>query len=268
MQEILYYTEHSPDTTNGVSKSLPVVVLLHGLFGSSDNLTVIRKHLQDNFRVINIDLPDHGKSPRSVRFSFEDYAKQVIYALHSLAIDHASIVGHSLGGKIAMWIAYLQPELVEKLIILDIAPIAYEPRHKSVIKALQSVDLATITARKDADSVLAVYLKDAGTRAFLLKSLYEEDGHWQWRFNLSLLIRDYCVLSEWPLVDKTVYSEDTLFIKGDESDYILAEHQATIIKQFPKAKAKIVQAGHWLHAQKPQIVNSLITKHLLSSLNQ
>jgi esterase len=264
MLEALHYTDHSNETPNGISKALPVVVLLHGLFGNSDNLSVIRKHLQDNYRVINIDLPDHGRSSHSSGFSFEDYAKRVIYTLETLNINRASIVGHSLGGKIAMWIAYLHAELIEHLIILDIAPIAYEPRHESVLKGLQSVDLTSIKTRKDADAAMAKYIQDSGTRAFLLKSLYEEAGQWQWRFNLALLARDYNLLSEWPLVDTPVFSKDTLFIKGDQSDYILPEHQVIIMRQFPKAKAKVVPAAHWLHAEKPQIVNSLITKHLLT----
>ena len=104
MLETLHHTEHSTGTTNGLGKALPVVVLLHGLFGSSDNLSVVRKHLQNNFRVINIDLPDHGKSPRSLRFSFEDYAKQVIDTLQTLEINHTSIIGHSLGGHNAMFV--------------------------------------------------------------------------------------------------------------------------------------------------------------------
>lgn len=263
MLELLHYTDHSADTPSGIRETLPVVVLLHGLFGSSDNLTVIRKHLEDNFRVINFDLPDHGRSTHSSGFNFEEYANRVIHTLQTLNINHASIIGHSLGGKIAMWIAYLQAELIEHLIILDIAPIAYEPRHERVLKGLQSVDLTSIKTRKEADSAMAEYILDSGTRAFLLKSLYEKDGQWQWRFNLALLTRDYHLLSEWPLFDTTVFKRDTLFIKGDKSDYILPEHQAIIMRQFPKAKAKVVPAGHWLHAEKPQIVNSLITKHLL-----
>lgn len=262
MLDTLYYTEHVPKATTTVNEPFPVVVLLHGLFGSSDNLSVIRRHLEQNYRVINIDLPDHGKSPRSVEFSFNDYAEKVILTLHNLDISNASIVGHSLGGKIAMWIAYLQPQLVERLIILDIAPVPYEPRHQSVLKGLKAVPLETLKSRKDADSILSTVIEDAGTRAFLLKSLYEDSGSWHWRFNLELLARDYNILSDWPLIGQMIYSKETLFIKGEESDYILNDHQTIIVKQFPKAKAKLVQAGHWLHAQKPQIVNSLITKHL------
>jgi esterase len=262
MLDTLYYTEHLPQESTTANEPFPVVVLLHGLFGSSDNLSVIRRHLEQNYRVINIDLPDHGKSSRSVDFSFNNYAEKVILTLHMLDISTASIVGHSLGGKIAMWIAYLQPQLVEKLIILDIAPVQYEPRHQSVLKGLKAVPLETLKSRKDAESIMSNFIEDTGTRAFLLKSLYENSGKWHWRFNLELLARDYNLLSDWPLHEQKIYLKEMLFIKGEESDYILSEHQAIIMKQFPKAKAKLVKAGHWLHAQKPQIVNSLITKHL------
>lgn len=262
MIETLFYTEHLPKNAIKDVTQRPIVVLLHGLFGSSDNLSVIRRHLEQEYRVINIDLPDHGKSPRTSEFSFDGYAKQVIATLQSINITSTNLVAHSLGGKIAMWIAHLQPQLVKKLIILDMAPIAYEPRHQSVLKGLASVSLKTISSRKTAETKMSEHIEDAGTRAFLLKSLYEENGQWDWRFNLKLLTRDYNLLSDWPLVNEQVYTGPTLFMKGEESDYILPKHQTVIIKQFPKAKAKLVKAGHWLHAQKPQIVNSLITKNL------
>lgn len=262
MTDTLFYTEHCPETSTTGNTHYPVVVLLHGLFGSSDNLSVIRRHLALEFRVINIDLPDHGKSPHSVVFSFNDYANQVIATLHKLQINSASFVGHSLGGKIAMWIAHLQAPLIDKLIILDIAPVSYEPSHQSVLEGLAAIPLESIKSRKEAETTMSGFIKDAGTSAFLLKSLYENSGIWHWRFNLNLLARDYHLLSDWPLSDGSVYAKEILFIKGEDSDYILPEHQGIIMAQFPKAKAKLVKAGHWLHAQKPQIVNSLITKHL------
>jgi len=265
MKEDLYFTDHLPKTSTARLKTPAVVVLLHGLFGSSDNLSVIRRHLEQDYRVINIDLPDHGKSARSDKFSFDNYANKVYTTLQNLDIHVASIVGHSLGGKVAMWLAHLQPQLVHKLIILDIAPIAYEPRHQSVLEGLNAVSLTSIKSRKDAELGLSEFISDAGTRAFLLKGLFEESEQWQWRFNLRLLTRDYTLLSDWPDINESVYEGETLFIKGEKSNYILAQHQAVITKQFPQAKAKLVNAGHWLHAEKPQIVNGLITKHLLSS---
>lgn len=210
-----------------------------------------------------MDLPDHGESPRSKHFSFEHYAQQVVLTLRQIGIKKASIVGHSLGGKVAMWIAKIQPTFIDKLIVLDIAPVVYEPRHQNVLKGLTAVPLGSISSRKEAQQFMSSFIEDAGTQAFLLKSLYEHEERWQWRFNVNLLVRDYAMLSDWSLTGKLVYKGSVLFIKGEKSDYILSEHQADIRVQFPNAKAKLVKAGHWLHAEKPQIVNSLITKHLL-----
>jgi len=259
MLETLNYQEHGPS-----DKDTSVLVLIHGLFGSADNLSVIRRAFERDYRVISIDLPDHGESPRTKGLNFERAAQKVALTLKQLGITKASFVGHSLGGKVAMYLSHINPLIIDKLIILDIAPVAYSPRHQNVIKGLTAVDLLAITSRKDAVTRLSKFVTDAGTQGFLLKSLYQdESGQWQWRFNLNQLIADYDHISQWPLSEKVVYNGKVLFIKGQHSDYITSDHQAVILRQFPKAEAKIVSAGHWLHAEKPQIVNSLITKHLL-----
>jgi len=241
------------------------VVLIHGLFGSNDNLSVIRRHFEVSHHVISIDLPDHGRSPRSEHFSFDGWAQQVIQTLTSLHIDKAFVVAHSLGGKIAMRAASLAPELIEKLVVMDIAPVQYEPRHHNVIDGLSNVKLNIITDRKEAMTQLSEYVKDPGTRSFLLKSLYQDDDkHWHWRFNLPLLIQDYSLLSAWPF-EGELFSGDITFIKGSNSDYITSAHQTSIMAQFPNAKAKIIDTGHWLHAEKPQLVNTLLTRILLGT---
>lgn len=238
------------------------MVLIHGLFGNSDNLSVIRRALESQYFVVSIDLPDHGESPWSDVFSFENAAMQLEATLQHLDIATASFVAHSLGGKVAMTLCHMQAQLISHLIVLDMAPVAYKPRHHNVIKGLTSVDLTLVKSRKDAQLQLTNHIKDAGTEAFLLKSLYNDDGIWKWRFNLNLLVRDYHILSQWNLTDKLVFSGKVLFIKGQNSDYITSQHQALIMQQFPNASAKIVSAGHWLHAEKPKIVNTLITKYL------
>lgn len=258
MLDTLNYQIHGPDIADA-----PVLVLLHGLFGSADNLSVIRRDFESTHKVISMDLPDHGESPRSEGFSFERWAQKVALTLTNLDIDKASIVAHSLGGKVAMYLSYINPILIDKLIILDIAPVAYSPRHQNVINGLTAVDLLHLSNRTEAKSSLAKFVKDPGTQGFLLKSLYQdEQRNWKWRFNLEQLINDYDKLSQWPLSDKVVFKHPVLFIKGKNSDYINSEHQATILQQFPAAIAKIVDAGHWLHAEKPQVINRLITNHL------
>lgn len=258
MREILNYQVHGPD-----NEQAPVLLLIHGLFGSADNLSVIRRSFDKDYRVISLDLPDHGESPRSTGFSFDGFAQQVALTLEHLNVSRANVVGHSLGGKIAMYLAYMHPTLIDKIIILDIAPVAYSTRHQNVIAGLTAVTLSKISSRKDAQLQLSQFVHDAGTRGFLLKSLYKDIAdNWQWRFNLYQLVKDYDLLSQWPLTEEVVFERTILFIKGEHSDYITKAHQGSILQQFPKAVAKIVTAGHWLHAEKPQVVNSLITKHL------
>ncbi len=258
MSHGLFFQSHGPQQQS----ALPALVLIHGLFGNSDNLSVIRRAFEHERQVISIDLPNHGKSVRTEHFDFDDTANRVIALLDELSLSASVLVGHSLGGKVSMLVAKKRPDLISKLVIMDIAPIPYPARHHNVFNGLNNVDLKAISSRSEAKTKLAEHVLDPGTQAFLLKSLYQdEQQNWQWRFNLSLIVRDYEVLSDWT-ESGLCFDGPTLFLKGAESDYIQAKHQQTINEQFPNASAKIVQAGHWLHAQKPQVVNALITKFL------
>lgn len=261
----LLFSQSFGEEHRGSSPKQASLVLIHGLFGSSDNLSVIRRHFEVSHHVLSIDLPDHGKSPRSEHFSFDHWAKQIIATIKAKGITSAFVVAHSLGGKVAMRAASIEPELISKLVVMDIAPVEYEPRHDKVIEGLKAVQLNVIADRKEAQAQLAKQGIDAGTSAFLLKSLYQDDEKkWQWRFNLALLARDYPLLSAWPF-DGILFTGEITFIKGKNSDYITADHQALIKSQFPAAKAKIVDAGHWLHAEKPQLINTLLTRILLGT---
>jgi esterase len=249
-------------THGDANSTLPAMVLIHGLFGNSDNLSVIRRHFEHERLVVSVDLPDHGKSSRTSTFNFEQCVDKILDLLQSLGLKQCVLVGHSLGGKVSMLLANKRPEMVSQLVIMDIAPVPYGARHHKVFDGLNSVDLATISSRTQAKKAFAEHIDDPGTQAFLLKSLYQDDdGQWQWRFNLPLIVRDYELLSDWQHRG-LCYAGPTLFIKGAESDYIQSKHQTLILEQFPQASAKIVQAGHWLHAQKPQVVNALITNFL------
>lgn len=242
------------------------VVLIHGLFGSLDNLNLLAKHLAPDVNVVQIDLPDHGASPRSTNISIHFYATAIRKTLKSLNIASAQFIGHSLGGKVAMGLALDTPEFVSSLVVADIAPVAYGHRHQKVFAALNHIDLASLENRAQATAVFAEMLDDEGTRQFLLKSLKKdyETETWYWQFNLPTLERDYTHLIDWPY-SGTSSTVPTLFIKGADSDYILAEHQSAIVAQFPKAKAHIIQgAGHWLHAQKPSVFNSIVSKFILA----
>ena len=242
----------------------PVVVLLHGLFGSLENLGMVTRELAKTFKVISLDLPDHGQSYHSENFSYESYASAVLNTLKILNIDYFDILGHSMGGKVAMKIALSSPDVVRKLIVADIAPVAYEHRHKNVLKALASVTLQTLETRQQADSKIKEVIDDAGVRQFLLKSLVQVDGRWSWKFNVDLITRDYQHVSAGIDFSEPFLGE-TLFIKGSESDYLTASHQQAVTKRFPKSKARVIQgAGHWLHAEKPVAFNKIVRDFLTS----
>ncbi|MDR6982774.1 esterase [Rheinheimera pacifica] len=240
------------------------VVLIHGLFGSYENLGVIERSLSEQYQVINVDVRNHGRSGHSSDMNYQLMAEDLAQTLDSLNIQKAAILGHSMGGKLAMAYAVTYPGRVSKLILADIAPVGYPPRHNSIFAGLNSVDLTQIENRADADKQLAQHIKESGVRQFLLKSLVKEEDKFQWRFNLSALYDNYAELVDNP-IDSGSYSGPVLFIKGGDSDYILPEHKATITKVFPAAQAKIIQGtGHWLHAEKPAAFTKLVKDFLLS----
>lgn len=245
------------------SSSSPWLVLIHGLFGSADNLSVVKRHFEKTHNIISVDLPDHGQSPWSEGFSIVDAAEDVLSLLSSLNVQRAAFLGHSLGGKVAMQIALRKPECVAALIVADIAPSAYTHRHQSVFDGLNAVDLENIQSRSDADKAMSKFIDEPGVRQFLLKSLYKnEHNHWAWRFNLVGLISSYSHIIDWPQ-DNRQFSGLTLFIKGAESDYITAANRDDIAKHFPHAKAHIIEGtGHWLHAEKTAAFNAVVSRTL------
>ena len=249
---------------SSTEENKPWLLLIHGLFGSLDNLAVIRRDLQSDFNVLSVDLPDHGKSQHTTAFSFEHYASQLFDLIDQLKIKELHILGHSLGGKIAMMMALKQSHRITKLVIADISPAKYSARHHAVLAGLNNVDLNNTKDRTHANQQMAEYVIEPGVRQFLLKSLYQNDGKWAWRFNLNLLERDYNHLSQ-AIESDNQFVNPVLFIKGGNSDYLLSEHQAPIAKLFPNSQAKVIQnTGHWLHSEKPNIFNRLTRSFLLA----
>ena len=242
----------------------PLVVLIHGLFGSFENLGVIARALQDEFQVLNIDVRNHGRSPQSSDMSYPLLAADLAETLDSLALKPFALLGHSMGGKIAMQYALQNADKPQRLLLADIAPVGYPPRHNSIFAGLNSIDLTTLSSRAEADQLLAAYIQEAGVRQFLLKNLYKDPTEqFQWRFNLTALIDNYQQLLAAPESTQP-YSGATLFIKGGNSDYIQAAHQPLILQLFPNASAKIIQGtGHWLHAEKPAAFSKIVSDFLL-----
>ncbi|MCF2858001.1 alpha/beta fold hydrolase [Pseudoalteromonas sp. SMS1] len=235
------------------------VILIHGLFGSLENLNVIARALEPSFHVINVDLRNHGRSFKGDKMSYDVMAADILALIDHLGLHNVNLVGHSMGGKVAMQVAMMDEQKVEKLIVLDIAPVNYHPRHDTIIAALNQVSQQTPASRADADKILSGYIEELGVRQFLLKSLAKNSqGILEWRFNLSVIEENYSKIIANIDTPRTCLC-DTLFIKGNNSDYILPEHREAIVGAFSKAKAKIIQgAGHWLHAEKPEAVNRSI----------
>ncbi len=232
------------------------VLLLHGLFGSGDNLGALAKALMADFRVVQIDLRNHGRSPHTESMTFEAMAADIARLQDTLGISDSHVVGHSLGGRVAMQLALSRPARVRSLIVADIAPVAYAPHHVAILNALQSADLKDIVSRNDVDAQLASSIADMGTRQFLLKSLYKEGDHWRWRFNLPVLEASY------PNITRAQHGEPflkpALFIKGGASDYILPKYEDAMRALFPGFELQtIADAGHWLHGEKPVEFNAI-----------
>lgn len=231
----------------------PVLVMLHGLFGNLDNFRSVSLHMERSLSVLRIDLPGHGESPSTPQLSIDAMAGAVLSELGHLGIDKFSLLGHSLGGKVAMAMAG-NPACtgLEKLCIVDIAPKAYPPHHQQILDALLNLDLEALTDRREADTKLREPIPEAGIRAFLLKSLYRsESTSFRWRFDLDKLARDYPMICQAPDLEDTI-QPPTLFIKGSKSDYLSAADEPVIKDIFAQPSLKVIEgAGHWPHAEKP-----------------
>lgn len=228
-----------------------------------DNLSVVRRHFEHKMNVLMVELLDHGESPHVGQFSLDACVDALLPLIKQHRQSKVALVGHSLGGKVAMRFALRYPDELDTLIVADIAPVTYTPRHDAIFKALKSVDLSAVTKRSDADNAMKSDIPEAGVRQFLLKSLYQdEQKNWRWRFNLAGLEANYQEIIGWRSTD-AVFNKPTLFIKAGNSDYIDMDMQATIAGYFPKARAHVIEGvGHWLHAEKPDVFNRIIEKQL------
>ncbi|WP_428239800.1 alpha/beta fold hydrolase [Gynuella sp.] len=243
----------------------PALVVMHGLFGSSDNWNSLTKHFSDRYRVISVDMRNHGQSFHSNEMSYVTMANDIQQLIASLGLERPVILGHSMGGKVAMQLSLSQPEAYSGVIIADIAPRHYTAHHTDIFKGLRSIPLSDLKNRKEADLILSDFVNDVTTRQFLLKSLYlNADKQFQWRFNLNVLFQDYDKLLQIPPATGA-YLSNTLFLKGARSNYILPEDKDAIEQRFPDTTLKIIaDAGHWLHAEKPRLFIKHVSDYLQS----
>jgi len=230
------------------------ILILHGLFGSLDNwISIARTLSEKNFTVYIIDQRNHGQSPHSEEFNYALMAEDVKEFINERALQNAIIIGHSMGGKTAMHFACKFPELIEKLIVVDISPKKYPVHHQEIIDALFSLNLNTITSRNEADEQLSLKIKDFSVRQFLLKNLYRQTNNsFAWRFNLPVLSKKIEMIGD-ALYNDALFLKPALFIGGSHSNYILSEDESLIHRHFPKANIIMVKgAGHWIHAEAPE----------------
>ena len=238
------------------------IILIHGLFGRLENLNMVAKALSESYRVTSVDVRNHGDSFHSELMDYPSMAKDIVVIMQHLAIESAIVLGHSMGGKIAMELALTYPERLDKLIVADIAPVEYPPHHNQIIDGLKAIDLSSVKGRKDADKQLANYVDNLSVRQFLLGNLTSKNGQFVFKCDIENIDKNY------PNIMRTyqgsnTYSGPTLFIKGANSDYILPEHRAEIVRLFPQSRARVIQgAGHWLHAEKTIAFNRSVTSFL------
>lgn len=231
----------------------PAMIILHGLFGSAANWGAIAKRFAMRYRVYVLDLRNHGDSPWNDEHSYLAMAEDVSAFMDEQGIEQATVLGHSMGGKVAMTVALQKPERVQRLIVADIAPVQYRHRFDDVLTPMQNLNLAQVNSRGDADKALSADLADPGLRAFILHNLRRDGDRWEWRINLAVLSESIDEVTGFPeFAPSVAYNGASLFIHGSASDYVREKHHETIAARFPDHRLHTLQgAGHWLHAEQP-----------------
>jgi len=241
-----------------------VIFMVHGLFGSLSNLSGLAKKLQADYDIILIDVRNHGRSPRNKSMTYQEMAEDIFELADSLNIEQFAILGHSMGGKIAMTCALLQPQRITQLVVADIAPASYGDRHSEVFMGLKTVLQLQAENRIAAEKILAGYIESPEVRQFLLKSFQRNDDGFDFLYDVNNLYDNYGLISGWPDID-AIYPEKTLFIKGELSSYIDSQNVTLIAPLFPNANLETIQGtGHWLHAEKPDEFNHLVINFFMN----
>ena len=245
-------------TTPEVEKHSTPILLMHGLFGDMNNLGMIARGL-DEYTTIQIDARNHGESFHSDVMNYDVMAEDIVRLLDHLSIDSVILIGHSMGGKAVMTVTKLIPDRVEKLIIIDVAPVSYKVRrHDEILSALKAVESQGITDRRKAAELMAEYITEGD---FVIQFLLKSFRNGAWRFNVSALDAEYEAVSGWQPIP--AWKGEAFFIIGGDSPYVTREYQADIQAQLPNASAVVMAgSGHWVHAQKTDSVIRAILKFL------
>ena len=228
------------------------LLIIHGLFGMSDNWQSLAKRYADYFEVHLIDQRNHGRSSHADEFSYLHLSNDLRQYIIENELNDVIIIGHSLGGKTAMQFSITYPELLSKLIIVDISPRFYPIHHDKIIEGLKMLNFSVLKSRSQADAVLSDYIEEGDVRQFLLKSMYwKEKGQLDFRFNLDSISQNIANVGE-ALDNEAICSIPTLFIKGGNSNYINDDDEDLIFKHYTDAEIQTLdEVGHWLHAEKP-----------------
>lgn len=244
--------------------SSPPLVFCHGLFGQGRNWTSIAKRAARYFRVLLLDMPNHGRSVSTDTFDYLEQADLVAEHLRATDDRPWRLVGHSMGGKIVMLIALRYPELVDRLVVVDMSPVNYPPISdlRGYAQAMMDLDLPDLDSRDEADEQLRDCVPDDTVRAFLLQNLRREGKSWSWQLNLDLLKESMADLASWPDVQGS-FTGPTLWVKGQHSQYITEEYGAVMRHYFPGVRQVTVKnAGHWVHSEQPEVFGAVVRRFL------
>lgn len=241
------------------------VVILHGLFGLSDNWVTHAKRLAEKYSVFLPDLRNHGRSPHSPTFNYHAMADDIFEFIEDHELKNSILIGHSMGGKVAMQFALQNPDMVSKLIVIDISPVKYPDRdaHFDIISAMMSINFEAVHSREEVSEVLATRIPQNATRQFILKNLYRKTKTtFDWRLNLQSISNNMDLIFA-GIESEESYDKPALFIKGERSDYIKEEHLPFIEKLFPNYELQSIKgAGHWIHVDAPDEVCTLFSNFL------
>ena len=256
------------------------VVLLHGLFGQGKNWLTVAKTLSAQHRVLLVDLPNHGRSAWTDRFSYLDLADALAYAIAESpagtsparaadrsagATEPVAVIGHSMGGKVAMALALRHPELVSRLVVVDVSPVRMQrlSSFADYVAGMRSLELTTLSSRAAADERLVAAVPDPVIRGFLLQNLRRDGAGWRWQMNLQLLGDRLTDVADWPELDVAPYPGPVLWLAGANSDYVRGEYAPAMRALFPRVQLVTVKnSGHWVHADQPEVFLHAVRRFL------
>ena len=237
------------------------MIILHGLMGSSDNWLTQARMFSESYRVYTVDQRNHGQSPHSDEFDYKVLATDLKAFVKLHELENPIVIGHSMGGKAAMNFAVSNPDMLDKLVVVDIAPVNYEVRHDHIVEGLLAIPIEQIKTRNEADEILSKHVDEVGVRQFLLKNLARNDSGFEWKLNLGVIDKNLELIGEGMQYEGS-FDKPTLFVKGRRSNYIQDQH-ATVIKSiFPNSELVVMETGHWVQAEQPAEFVKIVSEFL------